>query len=230
VSAYLDEGLIASDQPVRPGERVGRSGRLINTSNIYMRILSYSSLILVANAAVAHAQAQAPEAPHGIVDLEINLVFWTLIVFGITFFVVWKFFMPKIFAAVEAREKALEDAIDGAKRDREAAAKLLSEHTAQLEAGRGEAQKFIADARAIAEKMRADMIEQTRKEQADMLERARRDIEGEKEKAIAQLRREAVELAIVGAGKVIEANLDSDKNRKLVETYLAAIGTSKVTS
>jgi F-type H+-transporting ATPase subunit b len=229
VSADLDEGLIASDQPVRPGERAGRSGRQIHTSNIYMRILSYPSLILVANAAVAHAQG-APEAPHGIVDLEINLVFWTLIVFGITFFVVWKFFMPKIFAAVEAREKALEDAIDGAKRDREAAAKLLSEHTAQLEAGRGEAQKFIADARAIAEKMRADMIEQTRKEQADMLERAKRDIEGEKLKAIEQLRREAVELAIMGASKVIEANLDSDKNRKLVETYLASIGSIKVTS
>ena len=63
-----------------------------------------------------------------------------------------------------------------------------------------------------------------------MLERAKRDIEGEKEKAIAQLRREAVELAIIGAGKVIEANLDSDKNRKLVETTSAAIGTPKVTS
>ena len=197
-----------------------------------MRFLSYSSLILVANAAVARAQegAAAAEPTYGIVDLKINLVFWTLIIFGITFFIVWKFFMPKIFAAVEAREKALEDAIDGAKRDREAAAKLLAEHTAQLEAGRSEAQKFIADARAIAEKMRADLIEQTRKEQADMLERARRDIEGEKLKAIEQLRREAVELAIMGAGKVIEANLDSDKNRKLVETYLAAIGTPKVTS
>lgn len=196
-----------------------------------MRILRYSSLLLVVNAAIARAQeGAAAEAPHGIVDLEINLVFWTLIVFGITFFVVWKFFMPKIFAAVEAREKALEDAIDSAKRDREAAAKLLAEHTAALETSRGEGQKLIADGRAIAEKMRADLIEQTRKEQGEMLERARRDIEGEKEKAIVQLRREAVELAIVGAGKVIEANLDSDKNRKLVETYLASIGTLKVTS
>src|SRR5471030_1327638 len=99
-----------------------------------MRILRYSSLLLVLNAAIARAQeAAAAEAPHGIVDLEINLVFWTLIVFGITFFVVWKFFMPNIFAAVEAREKALEEAIDGAKRDRDAAAKLLAEHKAGLD-------------------------------------------------------------------------------------------------
>ena len=196
-----------------------------------MRFLSYSSLLLLANATVARAQEGAAAAPtYSIVDLKINLVFWTLIIFGITFFVVWKFFMPKIFAAVEAREKALEDAIDAAKRDRDAAAKLLSEHTAQLDAGRAEAQKFIADARTIAEKMRADLIEQTRKEQGDMLERARRDIEGERLKAIEQLRREAVELAIIGASKVIEANLDSDKNRSLVETYLTSIKSIKVTS
>jgi F-type H+-transporting ATPase subunit b len=196
-----------------------------------MRMLRYSSVLLIANAAVARAQeGAAAEAPHGIVDLEINLMFWTLIVFGITFFIVWKFFMPKIFGAVEAREKALEEAIAAAKADREAAAKILAEHKAALDLSRGEGQKIIADGRAVAEKMRADLIEQTRKEQAEMLERAKRDIEGEKDKAIAQLRREAVELAIVGASKVIEANLDSDKNRKLVENYLASIGTQKVTS
>jgi F-type H+-transporting ATPase subunit b len=197
-----------------------------------IRVLSYTSFLIAANAAIAFAQegGAAAEAPRGVMDIGINLMFYTLIIFGITFWLGAKFAYPKILAAVEAREKALEDAIEGAKRDREAAAKLLAEHTAALDASRGEGQRMIADARAVAEKMRADLIEQTRKEQADMLERARRDIEGEKEKAIAQLRREAVELAIMGAGKVIEANLDSDKNRKLVETYLASIGSLKVTS
>jgi F-type H+-transporting ATPase subunit b len=72
------------------------------------------------------------------------------------------------------------------------------------------------------------MIEQTRKEQQDMLERARREIENEKDKAIIQLRREAVDLALAGAGKVIEQNLESQKNRQLVESYLASIGSLKV--
>lgn len=194
-----------------------------------IRVFSYASVILAANAAVAMAQEHEAEQ-RGVVDLRINLMFYTLIIFGIVFFLAWKFFLPKILSAVEAREKALEEAIEGAKRDREAAAALLAQHTAQLEAGRGEAQKFIADARAIAEKMRTDLLEQTRKEQGEMLERAKRDIEREKEKAIAQLRREAVEMAILGAGKVIEENVDSDKNRKLVESYLASIAPAKVKS
>jgi F-type H+-transporting ATPase subunit b len=77
--------------------------------------------------------------------------------------------------------------------------------------------------------MRSDLLDQTRKEQQDMLERARREIETEKEKAIAELRREAVDLALAGASKVIEANLDSAKDRQLVESYLASLGSLKVT-
>jgi F-type H+-transporting ATPase subunit b len=196
-----------------------------------IRVLSHSLLLLAANAGLARAQeAPVVAVPRGVMDIEVNLMFYTLIIFGITFWLLAKFAYPKILGAVEAREKALEDAVEGAKRDREAAAQLLAEHKAALDASRGEAQKIIADGRVVAEKMRADLIEQTHKEQAEMLERAKRDIEGEKDKAIAQLRREAVELAIVGASKVIEANLDSDKNRRLVEGYLASIGTKKVTS
>lgn len=193
-----------------------------------IRTLSYTSLLLTANAGIAFA-SEGGET-YALTDIRFNLMLYTLITFLATFWVLKKYAFPKMFAAVEAREKALEEAIEGAKRDREAAAQLLVQHSAQLEAGRVEAQKFIADARGIAEKMKADMLEQTKKEQAELLERAKRDIAGERDKAIAQLRREAVELAILGASKVIEENLDSDKNRKMVETYLSSLGTGKVTS
>lgn len=152
-----------------------------------------------------------------------GLMFWTLIIFLVLFFVLSKYAFKPITAAVEAREKALEEAIAGAKADREAAAKLLEEHRAQLEAGRNEAQKLIAEGRTIGDKVRADMIEETRTQQQDMLERARREIDAEKARAIAELRREAVDLAIAGAGKVIEKNLDDDSNRKIVESFLSTI-------
>ena len=197
------------------------------------RILSYTAALTLGNAAIAFAQEHAPaagEETYALTDIRFNLMFYTLLTFLATFWVLKKYAFPPMFKAVEAREKALEDAIEGAKRDRDAAAQLLAQQQAALDASRGEAQKYIADARGVAEKMRADLLEQTRKEQADLLERARRDIEGERDKAIAQLRREAVELAILGASKVIEENLDSDKNRKLVESYLSSIGTNKVTS
>lgn|SRR5665647_592859 len=169
------------------------------------------------------AKAGEEAAKGGLLSPQGGLMFWTLLIFLVLFFVLSRYAFKPITAAVEAREKALEAAIAGAKADREAAAALLTEHRAQLEAGRNEAQKLIVEGRAIGDKVRADMIEETRTQQQDMLERARREIDAEKVRAIAELRREAVDLAIAGASKVIEKNLDDDSNRKIVENFLSTI-------
>jgi F-type H+-transporting ATPase subunit b len=154
-----------------------------------------------------------------------GLMFWTLVVFLLLFAILGKLVFPKITAAVEAREKALEEAIEGAKRDREAAAKALAEQQQQIEAARNEAQRIIAESRQVGDKVRAQMVEETQQQQQQMLERARREIDAEKQNAIAEMRREAIDLAIAGAGKVIERNLDEQSNRKIVETFLASIPT-----
>ena len=168
-------------------------------------------------------QEHEAAASGGLMTIEVNLMFWTLIIFGVLFFLLKRYAYPAILGAVEAREKALEEAIEGARRDRDEAARVLAEHRAQLEGARAEAQKLIADARATAEKVRGELLEKAHQEQTDMLERARRDIGVERDKAIAELRREAVDLAIAGASKVVEQNLDNDKNRKLVETFLSSL-------
>ena len=161
----------------------------------------------------------------GLMSLRVNLMFWTLVIFAVLYFILNRWAFPAVLGMVEAREKALAEAIDGAKRDREDAARLLAEHRQQIESARGDAQKLIAEARGVAEKMRADVLEKTRVEQHEMLERARRDIGVERDKAIAELRREAVDLAIRGASRVVEENMDSDKNRKLVEQFLSTLST-----
>lgn len=186
------------------------------------------SLALVALSA-SPAFAADPEVK-GLLDPNYGLMAWTLITFLILAAVLGKAAFPKILAAVEARERALEDAIAGANRDREEAARILAEHRAALDASRGEAQKLIADARVAAERVRAELVEQAHTEQASMLARARQEIESEKVRAIAELRREAVDLAIAGAGKVIEKNLDQASNRELVETFLKSVSSASVTA
>ena len=167
--------------------------------------------------------AAAEEAKGGLLSPHGGLMFWTLLIFLVVWVILSRYAFKPITAAVEAREKALEDAIAAAKADREEAAKILAEHRRQIEAARGDAQKLIGEGRAVGDKLRAEMIEETRAQQQEMLERARREIEGEKVRAIAELRREAVDLAIAGASKVIEKNLDDESNRRIVESFLATI-------
>ena len=189
-----------------------------------LRSLALSALLAVP----ALAQEEAPKA--NLLAPNLGLMAWTLIIFVILAFVLTKFAFGPITKSVEARERALEDAINSAQRDREEAARLLAEHRAALDASRGEAQKLIADARVAAERVRAELVEQAHTEQASMLERARQEIESEKARAVADLRREAVDLAIAGAGKVIERNLDQASNRQLVESFLASVTPAAVTA
>lgn len=191
-----------------------------------LRVAALGATITL-SAAPALANEPAEGGPVNMLEPKSGLMVWTLIIFVILLFVLSKFAFKPLFAAVEAREKALEDAIEGAKRDRAEAAELLAQHRAQLESGRGEAQKLIADGRAVAEKMRSDMLAQTKAQQEEMIEQARRVIEGEKSAAIASLRSEAVDLAIAGASRVIEQNLDSANNRRIVETFLTSLDGAK---
>ena len=192
--------------------------------------MRFSLKALVAALALSPAGAMAQEGSgtRTFMQPDTGLMIWTLIIFVVLLGVLSRFAFGPLTKAVRAREESLQAAIDAANADRDAAAKLLADHQARIEAARDEAQKLIAQGRAVAEKMRADLLDQTRREQQDMLERARREIDSEKERPITQLRREAVDLALAGASKVIEQNLESQKNRQLVESYLASIGNVKV--
>ncbi|HUQ83624.1 MAG TPA: F0F1 ATP synthase subunit B [Gemmatimonadaceae bacterium] len=186
------------------------------------------SLFAVAAASFATAApllAQEAEAHESVNLLSPNtgLMFWTLLIFVILLVVLARYAFKPLTAAVEARERALEEAIQQAKNDREAAAKQLAEQLKALDAARAEAQRMIAESRITGEKLRNEMLEQTKHQQHELLERARVEIDNERKRAIADLRREAVDLAIAGASKVLERNLDDQSNRKLVESFLATV-------
>ena len=195
-----------------------------------LRLMSARVIALTTALMFTATSALAAEGAGGPVNLlapNPGLMVWTLVIFIILMFVLSKHAFKPLFAAVEAREKALEDAIAGAARDREEAAQLLAQQRAQLEAARTEAQTIIADSRATAERMRGDLIAQTKQQQEEMIEQARRAIESEKTAAIETLRREAIDLAIAGASRVIEQNLDSEGNRQIVESFLSSLDGTK---
>lgn len=186
-------------------------------------ILTSASLALLSASPLL---AQEGEKRVDLLSPNTGVMFWTLVIFVVLLVVLSRFAFKPLTAAVEAREKALEEAITSAKRDRDAAAQLLAEQQRALDATRADAQRVIAEGRTTAEKLRNEMLEQTKQQQHELLERARTEIDNERKRAIADLRREAVELALAGASKVVERNLDDQTNRKLVESFLATVPVS----
>jgi F-type H+-transporting ATPase subunit b len=176
-------------------------------------------------AAVPAAGAQEEHAASGPLTVEFGLMFWTLVIFGILLFILRRFAWPAILGAVEAREAALEAQLAQAAKDREEAAALLAEHKRLVAEARGQASAIVVEARGVAEKERALAMEKTKQEQEELLARARREIAAERDRAVADLRREAVDLSLAAASKLVGSRLDSETDRRIVMEYLATLDT-----
>jgi F-type H+-transporting ATPase subunit b len=168
-------------------------------------------------------QEHAAEASGGPLTVEGGLMVWTVVVFLLLLLVLKRFAWPAILGAVEAREQALEAQLVQAAKDREEAAALLAEHKRLVADARHQATGIVAEARGVAEKERALAVEKTKQEQDELLARARREIAAERDRAVADLRREAVDLSLAAASKLVGSRLDTDTGRRIVSEYLLTL-------
>jgi F-type H+-transporting ATPase subunit b len=162
-----------------------------------------------------------------LLDPHLGTIIWTLITFVLVLFVLKKWAWPPILTALDEREQGIRNAIESAERARREAETVLSDHRAKLAAAEDEARRVIAEAREAGEKVRQDVVAQAKEEAQRSIDQARISIESEKRAAIAQLRREMADLAIQAAGMLIDANLDDEKNRGLVDDLISRIPESK---
>ncbi len=158
-------------------------------------------------------------------SLNTGVMIWTLIIFGVLLVVLGKWAWKPILGALESRERRIQEILDAAARDRAEAEKALAEHKRQLTEARQQAQQLMAEGRQGAERLRQEMLETARRQQDELLARARDDIRREQDSAIQEIRREAVDLSLAAASKLVEKRLDSAEDRRLVQDYLTRLGT-----
>lgn len=158
-------------------------------------------------------------------SLNPGVMIWTAVIFVVLVVVLGKWAWKPILGTLEARERRIQAILDAAAQDRAAAEQALAEHRRQLAEARQQAQQLMAEGKEAAERVRLQMMDTARRQQDELLTRARDDIRREQDAAIQQLRREAVDLSLAAASKLVERRLDSAEDRRLVQEYLARVGT-----
>jgi F-type H+-transporting ATPase subunit b len=192
-----------------------------------MKSIRRTFLALMVFVAVSPAAAWAQEG-HGeeaaatpsLFDINLGLSTWTLIVFGLVLLILHRFAWGPILGAVNAREEGIQSDLDQAKSEREEAASLLAEHKKQMAEARREAQQIIQEGKTAGETLRQEIEAKARTEGHAMIERAREEIQRERDAAVDTLRKEAVDLALAAASKLIRDKLDDERNRELVMGYV----------
>jgi F-type H+-transporting ATPase subunit b len=163
------------------------------------------------------------QAEAAIPGLTINL-FWIIVAalnFLVFFAVLYLIVLKPIGATLRERRARIEQGIHDADQARIERAAGEAAALAELHAARREAREILERAQKLAEESRAADVAATREELERMRVRASAEIEAEKTRAIADLRTEVATLALDAAGRVVGETMSSDRQRRLVEEYLA---------
>lgn len=172
--------------------------------------------------AVPALAAEAEEAPNLLAG-DLGNSFWTLVIFVIVLIVLGKFAWGPILSQLQGRETFIREALESAKRDREAAEARLKEYEQKLAASRAEATAIVEEGRRDAEVVKR-RIEAAAKEEADKtIERAKREIHIATDTATKELYTLSAKLATQLAAQVIGRELSPQDHERLISQAIDGI-------
>ena len=171
----------------------------------------------------------ASDSGNFLVSPSVGLMIWTLIAAAVTFYVLGKYAFPPIQAALDRRQRAIEDAISESERARTEAAKLLEEYRERLREARTQSEEIVVRARKAAEEHERESLDAARRQREDLLEQTRRDVEAEIRAGIQQIRAEIADLTVLATERVTRKTLSAEDQERLVQEALSEIDFSALT-
>ena len=151
-----------------------------------------------------------------LVTPSLGLIVWKTLAFllflGVLYWLGWE----PMTNALQDREEEIESSIARAEEALAEAKRIQKKNKEDRRKAEQEAQEILREARESAEEMREEEEAKTQRNIQQMKEQAQAEIEREKQAALQELRNEVADLAVQGARKIVEKDLDRDRHRKLV--------------
>jgi F-type H+-transporting ATPase subunit b len=154
---------------------------------------------------------------------NVGLMIWTLLLFVISMYVLYKLAFPRISSALDQRQHAIEESIDHAEKVRHEADELLAEYRERLREARGQAEEIIERARKTGENHEREVEADAKAQREKLMAQTRRDIESETRRAIQEIRNEVADLTVMATEKVTRKTLTEEDQRRLVEEALGEL-------
>ena len=172
-----------------------------------------------------HLLIAAEESGGGsfLVSPSLGLMIWTLLLFGVTMWVLSKVAFPRIQEALDKRANAIRDNIEAAEKQRREADEMLKEYRARLTEAREQADDIVSRARKAAEAAVAEATTDGKAKREELVAAARKEIETETRLSLEQIRKEVADLTVLATEKVTRKSLDDADHKRLVEEALAEV-------
>ena len=121
---------------------------------------------------------------------------------------------------LDERSERIKTSMQQTEQMKEMMSKTEEQVKQELDAARAERQNMLAQADQVGQQLKEEARQEAKQDAEVMVSRARTEIQRERDEAIAELKHEFADLAILAAEKVINETLDKDKHRKLIDDVL----------
>lgn len=154
----------------------------------------------------------------------LGLIFWSALGFLSVLFLLTKYAWKPILAALDEREKSIEEALKSAEIARNEMSNLKAENEKIIQEAKIERDRMLLQATETSKQIVEEAKELAGKEGYLMIEKAKAAIETEKLAAMEELKVQVGVLALAVAEKLLKRNFTSDASQqKLVEELVKDI-------
>jgi F-type H+-transporting ATPase subunit b len=158
-----------------------------------------------------------------LVQPDPGLFIWTIITFLVLVTLLAKFAWRPLLAALDSRQETIRKSLDDAQQARQELERLNKESAEIIRAARVEAESIISRSRVDGERLREELKQKARTEADHIFRNAERQIQLETGRALQQIRKEAVDLSVMIASKIIQRNISKEDNERLIADALTQI-------
>jgi F-type H+-transporting ATPase subunit b len=162
-------------------------------------------------------------ASSALIKVVPGLMIWTLISFGITFFVLRRYAFGAIQKIIDERRQRIRQALEEADNARAEARKMLEEHRAMMAEARGKAEEILVEARKVAEAQKKRLRDELEADRQRRLEETTRQIEAETVRALELIRAEVADLTVIATQKVTGKVLDQADHKRLIDEAIGEL-------
>jgi len=165
---------------------------------------------------LASGEEPNPLVPH------LSEIILVLIIFGILYYLVWKYVVPRFEANFAARKDAIEGGIARAEAAQAEAAEALAEYQHQLADARGEAAQIRENGRAEAQRIVEELRAQAQQESDRIVARGEEQLQTQRGQVVRELRQEIGTLAVELSEKIVGEQLADDARvSATVDSFIA---------
>ncbi|RKX67136.1 MAG: ATP synthase F0 subunit B [Tenericutes bacterium] len=121
---------------------------------------------------------------------------------------------------IQKRKDHIESNINAAEKANVEAAISMTKATKEFQKAQVEGSKLISESKTIASKQMTDSIIESKFKAKQIMDESMDIIEREKEISKLEVEKHVSDLAILAASKIINENMDTDKNKKMIDEFI----------